>query len=72
MEMKQVKSSNIEQIGYDPESEVLNIKFSKGSTYAYFGVSQQAFNEMEKAESVGKFFFAKIRGKFEFKKGKPQ
>ena len=67
MEMKQVKSSNIEAIGYDPDKSELRIDFGT-AIYSYECVPPEIYHSMMKAGSVGKFFFAKIKGKFVFKK----
>jgi hypothetical protein len=64
--MLKVKSSQIESIGY--ADGTLAIKFAGGGTYHYEGVSAGLFAEMQKAESVGKFFGAHVRNKFKHAK----
>ena len=66
--MQPVTSSQIESIGYVPEASQLYVKFKTGATYAYKGVSQEAFNEFLSAESVGSHFGKNIRGAFEYSK----
>jgi hypothetical protein len=39
-----------------------------GSTYDYAGVSAETAADFLKAESIGKFFGAQIKGKFEYRK----
>ena len=59
------KSSNIAATGYDPHSKTLAIKFKGGNkTYHYAGVPHDLFDQMNKAESVGKFVGGQIVGKF--------
>lgn len=63
--MNPVKSSNIAATGYDPHSKTLAITFKGGNkTYHYEGVSPDLFDQMHKAESVGKFVVAHVTGKF--------
>lgn len=67
MEMQKVKSSNIVAVGYDDGSKKLRVQFASG-TYEYSSVERQSFDEMMKAESVGKFFISNIRSNHEFKR----
>jgi hypothetical protein len=60
------KSSNIEGYGYDQSLKKLAVRFKGGATYHYDGVEQATFAELQKAESVGKFFGAQIKDKFKF------
>lgn len=70
MEMREVDSSNIAAIGYkagDPDTNLgtLQVRFSSGSEYTYEGVPAQVVEELFEADSVGRTFFATIRGKYE-------
>jgi hypothetical protein len=61
-------SSNIKSAEYDPFMKVLSLTFQKGGEYDYLEVSENVFHEMKKADSAGRFFHTKIRGKYEFHK----
>lgn len=61
-EWQDVKSSNIAKVRYIDGA--MDIQFANGAVYRYKGVPQEVFDELLKAESVGKFFFSKIKGKF--------
>jgi len=61
-------SSTIQEIGYDDETRNLFIRFFNTGRYIYTKVPKDIYSEMCKAESVGKFFYGNIKGKFEFKK----
>ena len=61
MERIAVKSSNIKSIGYEPGNKQLDVEFSNGTLYSYVGVPRKAYEEMSKAESVGRYFHAKIK-----------
>lgn len=59
------KSSNIAATGYDPHSKTLAIQFKGGGkTYHYSDVPHDLFEQMNKAESVGKFVVGQVVGKF--------
>lgn len=68
MERKPVVSSNIVSVGYDPETQDMEVEFKGGSTYTYHGVAQRAYDDFVGAESVGKHFHANIRS-MKFTKG---
>lgn len=51
-----VESSQLNSLGYDPESQTLEIEFKTGSVYRYKGVDQQTFDGLMAAESVGRYF----------------
>lgn len=61
--MSAVKSSQIESIGH--MGDTLAVKFKSGGVYHYPGVSVAQFDELQKAESLGKAFGAfKVGRKF--------
>lgn len=68
MKMTHCKSSQIKSHGFDPVTGTLAVEFHSGHTYHYSGVSAEKHAEMCKAESVGKFLGAHIKGKHDFKK----
>lgn len=63
-------SSRLESpISYDPETRVLEITFTSGGTYRYFGVPADVVNDLRIAGSPGKFFDSNIkRGGFEYER----
>lgn len=70
MDMKPVNSSNIEACGYDCEARKLTIRFKGGATHHYSDVPTELHEQMmaeneREGGSVGKFFHAQIRNKFE-------
>lgn len=66
MEWQDVKSSNIAKVRHVHAG--MEVQFSNGAVYRYKDVPEEVFDELLKTESVGKFFFAKIKGKFECEK----
>jgi hypothetical protein len=53
MEMKPVKSSNIDAIGHCHSTNSLHVKFKNGGTYVYSGVDAKAHAALAAAESIG-------------------
>lgn len=66
IEMTEVHSSNIRAVGH--EGLTLRIQFHNGSVYDYAGVSEAVAADMLRAPSIGKYFFAHIKGKYEASK----
>lgn len=61
MEMVPVDSSNIEAVGYDPDSATLTIQFIKGgSVYEYYDVPQYEYDGLMAADSKGSYANANI------------
>lgn len=54
-------SSNISEIGYDPDSLTLEIKFHSGGIYKYFPISLNKFNRLMGAKSKGSYFTEHIK-----------
>lgn len=56
--MSDVKSSQIKQVGYDPDTKTLAIQFSHGAGahYHYPGVSEEDYQKFIGAESLGAHF----------------
>ena len=67
-----VESSQIAEVGYDPGSKTLAVRFrskaGKGSLYHYKGVEAEHYADLCKCESLGKHFGTCIKGKFDFEK----
>ena len=68
MEMIQVSSSNVAAIGYDSDSETLQIEFNNGTTYQYFDVPEEVFEGLRDAGSVGGYLAAHIKGRYRYSK----
>jgi len=68
MDMIQVDSSNVAAIGYDSDSETLQIEFNNGTTYQYFDIPEQIFEGLRDAGSVGGYLAAQIKGSYRYSK----
>lgn len=66
MERTPVISSNIRAIGYDSDSQSLEVEFHHGSVYQYAGVPQGEHEGMMNADSKGKYLNANIKGRYPY------
>ncbi len=66
MELHTVESDVIHAIGYDPEIHLLEIIFNDGRIYQYRGVPSEVDEELQSAESKGRYFQENIRGEFQY------
>lgn len=64
MERTPVASSNIASIGFDAETETLEVEFKSGLVYQYYNVPQFMHEQIVTASSVGAFFNANVRNAF--------
>jgi len=68
MERQHVRSSDLRSVGYDKESQTLEIEFNSGGVYQYFNVSESVFNALMSAPSHGKYFHSHINKKYSYNK----
>lgn len=68
MELKKVKSSNLDMIGYDSADNKMMVQFKNGELYEYHGVDAQTYKDMMDATSIGQYFNKMIRGRHSYKK----
>lgn len=65
MQMQPVTgSSAIAAIGYDPESETLDVQFVGGRTYSHPDVPASLYEAFIAADSPGSFYFNQIKGQY--------
>lgn len=68
MNRQPVTSSNIASIGYDANSQTLEIEFLNGGVYQYFDVPQHVYEELMNASSHGQYLAQNIKGVYRFSK----
>jgi len=61
-----VGSSNIASIGYDPDSQTLEVEFVKGGIYQYFQVPSTVYEEFMAASSKGSFHSNSIKNRYPY------
>jgi len=59
-----VSSSNILSVGYDADSQTLEIEFAGGAAYQYFQVPTSIHQEFMNASSKGKYHHQAIKNRF--------
>ena len=63
--LQEVKSTNIEMIGFDNSSSTLRVKFKNGTFFDYEDVPFEIFTELKEHTSLGRAFNKLIKGKYE-------
>jgi hypothetical protein len=64
MDRETVSSSNLVSVGYDPQSETLEVEFTISGVYQYFNVPPFMWERLMSADSVGRFFNLEIRNAY--------
>lgn len=68
IDMISVVSSNVESIGYDEGSQILQVRFLSGSTYIYMNVPLMEFEQLKVAPSVGSYLNRNIKGNYPYQR----
>jgi len=63
-----VDSTAIREIDYDAERAKLVVRFTSGERYVYVGVPGEVHRSFCEAESKGRFFQLRIRGRYPYNK----
>ena len=58
-------SSNISEIGYEPKTKAMRVRFSNGGLYSHLWVPKALWDQFKNAESKGSFYSTNFRGKFD-------
>lgn len=65
-DMKQVYSSHIEAIGYDPDTAELHVQFKAGKKAAYADVPADIAQQVMNATSIGSALNLLVKNVYEF------
>lgn len=68
MQRQPVSSSNIASIGYDAQSETLEVEFVDCSVYQYFNVPSGTHEGLMAASSHGSYLSAHVKGTYQYQK----
>lgn len=63
-----VSSSNLRSVGYDANSNTLEIAFHNGGTYQYSGVPSHVYQGLMTAGSKGSYFHDHIKDRYPTRK----
>ena len=66
MDRNQVASSNIRSIGYDMQSQTLEVEFLSGWVYQYYGVPEFLHQEIMQASTKGQFLNQYIKNAYPY------
>ena len=66
MDKHLVASSNVRAIGYDQETQTLEVEFHNGSVYQYYGVPANMHQEIMVAPSKGQFLHRYIKNSYPY------
>lgn len=61
-------SAMTSQVRYSPTDKVLSIVFRAGGAHHFANVPAEHYQGLQKAESVGKYYHAHIKGKYQVAK----
>ncbi len=61
-----VQSSNVLSVGYDEETQTLEIEYKDGSVYQYYNVPASVYSELLATSSVGRFIHQYIKNAYPF------
>lgn len=64
MERQPVDSSNLNSVGYDADTETLEVEFRNGGVYQYFEVPPSTHQNLLDAPSLGSYFNSHIRNSY--------
>ncbi|GAA4178541.1 KTSC domain-containing protein [Sphingobacterium ginsenosidimutans] len=68
MNRQPVTSSNIASIGYDANSQTLEIEFLNGGIYQYFDIPQHIYDGLMSADSHGQYLAQNVKGAYRYSK----
>jgi hypothetical protein len=66
MQRTPVSSSNIASIGYDKNTNTLEVEFNSGDIYQYYSVPEEVYNGLMNASSHGRYLNQNIKGKYQY------
>ena len=66
MNRQPVSSSLVKSIGYDRQTETLEIEFGSSRVYQYYGVTVDLYERLMQAPSKGQFFNTHIKNAYAY------
>jgi len=68
IEMRNVKSSNLNAVGYDGKTNTMHVRFQNGNSYTYHDVPEQVFEALCNARSCGSYFHKNVRDVYSYER----
>lgn len=66
-----IESSNLKSVGYDAETQTLEVEFHNGAVYQYKKVPRSKVKALFFAPSAGRFFNTEIKKSYEYEQVEP-
>ena len=66
MERIPIASTSLASVGYDAETQTLEVEFNTGRVYQYYSVPEQEHPGLLNADSKGTYFNANIRNGYSY------
>jgi effector-binding domain-containing protein len=66
MERTPVTSTNVRSVGYDSNSQTLEVEFNSGTVYQYAGVPEGEHDGLMRAQSKGTYLNTRIKGRYPY------
>ena len=66
MQKHSVASSNLASVGYNRETDTLEVEFLDGSVYQYYDVPENMYDQLMRAGSKGQFLHAYIKNAYSY------
>ncbi|WP_341526037.1 KTSC domain-containing protein [Nostoc sp. UHCC 0302] len=63
--MLPISSSMASAVGYDDDEQILQVEFQSGAVYQYSGVELDTWEDLQSADSIGRYFNEEIKGRYE-------
>lgn len=67
-EMRAVSSSNIAELGYDPENQIVYVRFMNNTLYIYKGVPQVEFDNLFSTPSIGSYLHRNFKNVYPYER----
>ena len=68
MDRQSVTSSNVRSVGYDADTQTLEVEFHSGSIYQYDGVPERVHRGLMQAASKGSYLHLHIRNQYPYRR----
>lgn len=66
MQRTAVSSSNVTEVGYDPDTLTLEVTFQSGEVYQYFDVPESVYQQLMQASSIGTYLNQEIKKSYRY------
>ena len=68
MERTPVTSTTLKSVGYDPQTQTLELEFDSGSVYQYDNVPPEVYQGLLEADSLGRYLNENIDKSYNYRR----